>query len=38
MIFLCEENNIVSNISENVKKIIGLSKSKMKEEEELLGR
>lgn len=38
MIFLCSDQNIIQNMSENVRKIIGLSQKKVKEEEEIMGR
>jgi PAS domain S-box-containing protein len=38
MIFLCQDDNTILNMTENVKKILGLSHKRLKEEEEILGR
>ena len=38
MIFLCQNDNTIMNMTENVKKILGLGQKRMKEEEEILGR
>jgi hypothetical protein len=38
LLFLCSEDNVVQNMSENVRKILGLSNKKIREEEEILGR
>ena len=38
MIFLCSKHNSILNMSENVRRILGLSFKRVKEEEEILGR
>lgn len=38
IIFLCNEENVILNMTENVRKLIGLSHKRIKEEEEILGR
>jgi hypothetical protein len=38
MIFLCQDDNTIMNMTENVKKILGLGQKRLKEEEEILGR
>jgi hypothetical protein len=38
MIFLCTEDGVVQNMTENVRKIIGLTHKRVREEEEILGR
>ena len=39
MIFICQSNdNTILNMTETVKKILGLGQKRMKEEEEILGR
>lgn len=38
MIFLCSDDNVILNTTENVRKILGLSHKRVKEEEEILGR
>jgi hypothetical protein len=38
MFFLCNENNVIKNMTENVRKLLGLTQKRVKEEEEILGR
>jgi hypothetical protein len=38
MIFLCSEDNSIQNMTENVRRILGLSMKRVREEEEILGR
>jgi hypothetical protein len=38
MIFICSDDNTIQNMTENVKKILGLSQKRVREEEEILGR
>lgn len=38
MIVLCNEQNVIQNITENLRKILGLTHKRLREEEEILGR
>jgi hypothetical protein len=38
MILLCNEDGIIQNMTENVRKILGLTHKRVREEEEVLGR
>jgi hypothetical protein len=38
MIFLCSNENEIMNMTDNVRKILGLSHKRVREEEEILGR
>lgn len=38
MIILCSEDGIVQNMTENVRRILGLTHKRVREEEEILGR
>jgi hypothetical protein len=37
MIFLCSEDNVVQNMTENVRRVLGLTHKRVSEEEEILG-